>query len=108
MVLGCDGTNIAPLNSATAGPAPSAADGGPGPDARSAGLAHPMDATESSGTVVAVSRTSDPWADITADPRERARAKANRHPEVEAVAGLGVTHRASGFTGRVVGLRANA
>ena len=34
--------------------------------------------------------------------------KANRHPEVEAVAGLGVVHRASGFTGRVVGLRANA
>ena len=62
----------------------------------------------SPGTVVAVSRTPDPLADITADPRERAHAKANRHPEVEAVVGLGVVHRASGFTGRVVGLRANA
>ena len=61
----------------------------------------------SSGTVVLVSRTPDPWADVLADPRERARAEANRHPEVEAVVGLGVVHRASGFTGRVVGLRAN-
>jgi Protein of unknown function (DUF3097) len=61
----------------------------------------------SSGTVVAVSRTPDPWADVLADPRERARAEASRHPEVEAVVGLEVTHRASVFTGRVVGLRAD-
>lgn len=62
----------------------------------------------SSGTVVAVSRTPDPWADVLADPRERARAKASRHPEVQAVVGLEAVHRGSGFTGRVVGLRANA
>ena len=55
-----------------------------------------------------MSRTPDPWADVLADPRERARAEANRHPEVEAVAGLRVVHRASGFTGRVVGHRGNA
>jgi hypothetical protein len=61
----------------------------------------------SSGTVVAVSRASDPWVDVVADPRERARAEASRHPEVEAVVGLGVVHRASGFTGRVVEIRAN-
>jgi hypothetical protein len=61
----------------------------------------------SSGTVGAVSRMPDPYADVLADPRERARAKASRHPEVEAVVGLGVVHRASGFSGRVVGLRAN-
>jgi hypothetical protein len=54
-----------------------------------------------------VSRTPDPWADILADPRERARTEASRHAEVEAVVGLGVVHRASGFTGRVVGLRAD-
>jgi Protein of unknown function (DUF3097) len=54
-----------------------------------------------------VSRRPDPYADVLADPRERARAKASRHPEVEAVVGLVVVHRASGFTGRVVGLRAN-
>ena len=71
-----------------------------------AGLSDGLD--WSSGTVVAVSRTPDPWADITADPRERARAEANRHPEMEAVPGLRVVHRASGFTGRVVGLRGNA
>ena len=52
-------------------------------------------------------RTPDPWTDILADPRERARAEANRHPEVEAVAGLSVVHRGSGFTGRVVELRGN-
>ena len=61
----------------------------------------------SSGTVIAVSRTPDPWADVLADPRERARAEASRHPEVEAVVGLEVVHRASVFTGRVVSLRAN-
>jgi hypothetical protein len=54
-----------------------------------------------------VSRTPDPWADILADPRERARAEASRHPKVEATVGLVVVHRASGFTGRVVELRAN-
>jgi hypothetical protein len=61
----------------------------------------------SSDTFAAVSRTPDPWADILADPRERVRTEASRHPEVEAVAGLGVVHRASGFTGRVAELRAN-
>jgi hypothetical protein len=60
----------------------------------------------SSGTVVAVSRTPEPWVDVVADPRERARAEANRHPEVEAMAGLRVAHRPTGFTGRLVGLRA--
>jgi Protein of unknown function (DUF3097) len=54
-----------------------------------------------------VSRTPDPWADILADPRERARAEASRHPEVEAVMGLEVVHRTSVFTGRVVAVRAD-
>jgi hypothetical protein len=54
-----------------------------------------------------VSRTPDPFADVLADPRDRARAEASRHPEVEAVVGLRVVHRGSGFTGRVVGLRAD-
>ena len=85
-----------------------AVDGEPDPEC-SFYRASPSDGRDwSSGTVVAVSRTSEPWADVLADPRERARAEANRHPEVEAVSGLRVVHRASGFTGRVVGLRANA
>jgi hypothetical protein len=77
------------------------------PHARSAGPGYPLDATGRRVRFVAVSRTPDPWADVLADPRERARAKANRHPEVEAVVGLVVVHRASVFTGRVVGLRSN-
>jgi hypothetical protein len=86
---------------------PLAVDGEPDPEC-SLNRAGPSAGHDwSSGTVVAVSRTPDPWADVLADPRERARAEASRHPEVEAVVGLGVVHRASGFTGRVVGLRAN-
>src|SRR5665213_3997849 len=54
-----------------------------------------------------MSRTPDPWVDVLADLRKGARSEASRHPEVEAVMGLGVVHRASGFTGRVVGLRAD-
>jgi len=54
-----------------------------------------------------VRRTPQPWTDILADPRDRARAEATRHPEVEAVAGLPVVHRGSGFTGKVVELRGN-
>jgi hypothetical protein len=73
----------------------------------SSGLTASAGHERSSGTVITVSRTPDPWVDVLADPRERARAEANRHPEVEAVVGLRVVHRASGFTGRVVELRAN-
>jgi hypothetical protein len=49
----------------------------------------------SSGTVVAVSRTPDPFADVLADPRDRARAEASRHPEVEAVVGWSIGGRDS-------------
>ncbi len=58
-----------------------------------------------SDTVAAVSRTPEPWADVLADPRARARTEANRHPEVEAVTGLVAIHRTSGFSGRVTGVR---
>jgi Protein of unknown function (DUF3097) len=87
--------------------APLAVDGEPDPECSFSRAGPSAGRDLSSGTVVAVSRTPDPWADVLADPRERARAEASRHTEVEAAVGLRVVHRASGFTGRVVGLRAN-